>query len=105
MHATLIQRFPRLGALWDRSDTTAPDNYFGIYGSPILDPGAEKQFLDWENLLQELDPISLGIFLRKAAGRVSANDPARGWTQLVECINEVRGYHLAKPSDTPRSDF
>lgn len=39
---------------------------------------------------------SLDIFLRKTAGRVAAHNGDRGWTQLVESINEVRGYQHAR---------
>jgi len=96
MHPAIIQRFPRLGMLWDRSKTAAADNYFGIYDSPTLFPGTEKQFITWEALLQALDFDSLSIFLRKAAGRVTAvSNPDRGWSQLVESMNEVRGYQHA----------
>ena len=97
MHPEIIERFPRLGRLWDRSKTAAVDNYFGIYDSPRLFQGTEKQFIAWEGLLQTLDPESLKIFLRKAAGRVAAcSNPERGWSQLVECMNEVRGYQYAQ---------
>jgi hypothetical protein len=97
MHATLIDRFPRLGMLWNRSNTVADENYFGIYDSPTLPPGAEKQFIEWEALLESLDNESLEIFLRKATGKVTAGGTtARGWSQLVDSINEVRGYRYAQ---------
>jgi len=97
MHAALIDRFPRLGILWNRSNTAADDNYFGIYDSPTLPPGAEKQFVEWEALLESLDTESLEIFLRKATGRVTAGgNTARGWSQLVESMNEIRGYRCAQ---------
>jgi hypothetical protein len=97
MHAAIIERFPRLGMLWDRSKTAAADNYFGIYDSPTLFPGTEKQFIAWESLLQALDPESLNVFLRKAAGSVTGRtNPDRGWSQLVESMNEVRGYQYAQ---------
>ena len=97
MHPALIKRFPRLGLLWERSKTAARDNYFGIYDSPILLPGTEKQFIIWEGLLQALDSESLNIFLRKAAGKVTApSNQDRGWAQLVESMNEVRGYQHAQ---------
>jgi len=96
MHIAIIKRFPKLGMLWERSHTDAADNYFGIYDSPKLFPGTEKQFIEWEALLQDLDPKSLETFLRKAAGKVSAQrNPDRGWSQLVESMNEVRGYQYA----------
>lgn len=96
MHPQLIQRFPRLGMLWDRSKTGAADNYFGTYDTPKLYAGTEQQFICWEDLLQALDPGSLSIFLRKAAGGVTAvSNPDRGWSQLVEAMNEVRGYQYA----------
>lgn len=97
MHPAIIDRFPRLGMLWHCSNTLAADNYFGIYDSPNLFPGTEAQFLAWEALLQVLDSESFGIFLRKAAGRVTARSvPDRGWSQLVESMNEVRGYEFAQ---------
>jgi hypothetical protein len=97
MHPALIKRFPRLGALYHRSETTLPDNYFAIYDSATLTESAEKQFIDWEALLQTLDPESFETFLRKAAGRVAARSKNldRGWSQLIECFNEVRGYQYA----------
>lgn len=97
MHPAIIERFPKLGMLWGRSDASTPDNYFSIYTSPTLSAGTEKQFLTWEALLQSLDPQSLEIFLRKAAGRVSAcSIPERGWSQLVDSMNEIRGYQYAQ---------
>lgn len=97
MHPAIIERFPKLGMLWERSDTSTPDNYFSIYTSPTLHAGTEEQFLTWEALLQSLDPQSLEIFLRKAAGRVSAcTIPERGWSQLVDSMNEVRAYQYAQ---------
>lgn len=97
MHPAIIERFPRLGMLWDRSKTADAGNYFGIYDSPTLLPGTEKQFIAWEDLLRALDTESLNVFLRKAAGRATANtNPDRGWNQLVECMNEVRGYQYAQ---------
>jgi hypothetical protein len=102
MHPAIIERFPRLGRLWYRSKTGDADNYFGIYDSPTLLSGTEKQFIEWEGLLQALDPESLVVFLRKAAGRVTANiNPHRGWNQLVECMNEVRGYQYAQSLGYP----
>jgi hypothetical protein len=97
MHPTLISRFPRLGALYLRSKTTKSDNYFAIYDKPTLFESTEKQFIAWEALLQALDPDSFETFLRKAAGRVAARakSPDRGWSQLVDCFNEVRGYRYA----------
>jgi len=97
MHPELIQRFPRLGALYVRSKLTESDNYFAIYEKPALVESTEKQFIAWEALLQTLDPDSFETFLRKAAGRVAARakSPDRGWSQLVECFNEVRGYRYA----------
>jgi hypothetical protein len=97
MHSALVERFPRLGMLWNRSDTAAADNYFGIYDSPTLFPGTEKQFIAWEALLQTLDTDSLKVFLRKAAAKVTAcSNPERGWSQLIESMNEVRGYQYAR---------
>jgi hypothetical protein len=97
MHPAIIERFPRLGMLYQRSKTSAADNYFGIYDSPGLYEGTEKQFARWETLLQALDAASLETFLRKAAGRVSARPNSdRGWGQLVEAVNEVRGYVYAQ---------
>lgn len=74
-----------------------PDNYFAIYDKPLLLESTEKQFIVWEVLLQTLDPDSFETFLRKAAGRVTARakSPDRGWSQLVESLNEVRGYRHA----------
>src|SRR5207302_490883 len=89
--------FPRLGALYLRSKVTKSDNYFAIYDKPTLLESTEKQFIAWETLLQALDPGSFETFLRKAAGRVAARakSPDRGWSQLVDCFNEVRGYQYA----------
>lgn len=96
MHAALIKRFPRLGLLYEMSKTLSDANYFSIYQDPNLFEGTERQFNTWENLLTKLDAISLDVFLRKTAGRVSAQNGDRGWTQLVESINEVRGYQHAR---------
>lgn len=64
---------------------------------PELDEGAETQFATWEGLLQGLDPASLETFIRKARGRVSARPIFdRGWSQLVDVVNEVRGYRYAQ---------
>jgi hypothetical protein len=97
MHSTLIKRFPRLGALYQRSKVLAEENYFAIYDTPTLTESTEKQFIIWEGLLQTLDSASFETFLRKAAGRVAARlkTPDRGWSQLVEAFNEVRGYQHA----------
>jgi hypothetical protein len=97
MHPALIERFPRLGAVYQRSKVLAPDNYFAIYDTPTLNENTEKQFVIWEALLQTLDSASFETFLRKAAGRVAARmkAPDRGWSQLVEAFNEVRGYQHA----------
>jgi hypothetical protein len=97
MHSAIKERFPKLAMLWERSDKSSPDNYFGIYTSPTLHIRTEIQFLTWEALIQSIDPKSLDIFLRKAAGRVSAcSNPERGWSQLVESMNEVRAYRYAQ---------
>jgi hypothetical protein len=97
MHLFLVERFQRLGALYLASDIDTPDNYFGIYDSPTLGKSTEKQFIGWESILQELDEASFKTFLRKAAGRVSARpNKDRGWSQLIESINEARGYQYAK---------
>lgn len=97
MHAALIKRFPRLGALYERSKVLSEDNYFGIFDSPVLNESTEKQFTEWEELLQTLDPDSFETFLRKASGRVAARlkTPDRGWNQLIEAFNEIRGYQHA----------
>jgi hypothetical protein len=94
MHPELATRFSRLGTLYRKSKTTAADNYFAIYDSPTLRPSTQRQFETWEALLQRLDPDSFQIFVRKTAGRVSGRlkSPDRGWSQLVEAFNEVRGY-------------
>ncbi len=96
MHTTLIQRFPNLADLWHASETEDPNNYFRIYDSPELPPGAEIQFEEWDSLIAILDPQSRTNFLRRASGTVSSpTSSARGWTQLVECVNEIRGYKYA----------
>lgn len=96
MHTALIKRFPRLGLLYEKSRTLSDANYFSIYQDPNLFEGTERQFETWESLLTELDAISLDVFLRKAAGRVAVQNGDRGWTQLIEIINEVRGYQHAQ---------
>jgi hypothetical protein len=97
MHPELIDRFPRLGLLYKESRISSPDNYFSIYDKPDLLPSTEKQFIVWENLLCALDDVSFGVFRRKSAGRVAARtSPDRGWSQLVESMNEVRGYQFAQ---------
>jgi hypothetical protein len=96
VHPSLIKRFSRLGLLYERSRTSSADNYFGIYDTPELFESTERQFKEWEHLLQELDPVSFDVFLRKTSGRVAAHNPDRGWTQLVESMNEVRGYQHAR---------
>ena len=96
VHPSLIKRFSRLGLLYERSKTLSADNYFGIYDTPELFESTERQFTEWEDLLQKLDPISFDVFLRKTSGRVAAHNPDRGWTQLVESMNEVRGYQHAR---------
>lgn len=62
MHPAIIERFPRLGELWNHSKTAADANYFGIYDTPILLPDTEKQFIEWEALLQALDTESFAFF-------------------------------------------
>jgi hypothetical protein len=96
VHPSLIKRFSRLGLLYERSKTLSADNYFGIYDTPQLFESTERQFKEWERLLQKLDPVSFDVFLRKTSGRVAAHNPDRGWTQLVESMNEVRGYQHAR---------
>lgn len=96
MHPDLIRRFPRLGLLYERSKTLSAKNYFSIYDTAELFEGTERQFEEWERLLEQLDAVSFAVFLRKAAGRVAAQNPDRGWTQLVESMNEVRGYQHAR---------
>ena len=88
VHPSLIKRFSRLGLLYERSKTLSSDNYFGIYDTPELFESTERQFTEWERLLQELDPVSFDVFVRKTSGRVAAHNPDRGWTQLVESMNE-----------------
>ena len=96
MHTALLQRFPNLAELWHASRIDHPDNYFGIYNSPKLSRGAENQFEEWDSLIAGLDSESRTTFLRKASGLVSApTSRERGWTQLVECVNEIRGYEYA----------
>jgi hypothetical protein len=97
MHPALIERFPRLGALYQRSNVSMEENYFAIYDTAILAESTEKQFVIWEALLQTLDAVSFETFLRKTAGRVAARlkTPDRGWSQLVEAFNEIRGYQHA----------
>ena len=83
--------------LYQRSKTESENNYFGIYEGGQLSDDTEKQFVEWERLFTTLDPVSLEVFLRKAAGRVAARAiPERGWGQLVDIINEVRGYDYAQ---------
>src|SRR5438034_1311457 len=98
MHPDLIERFPRLGELYLRSKVEALNNYFAIYDKPTLLESTERQFVAWEHLLQSPDMDSFEIFLRKAAGRVAAcaKSPDRGWSQLIDCFNEVRGYRYLK---------
>jgi hypothetical protein len=83
--------------LYQRSRTDKEDNYFAIYSGPVLLQSTADQFTTWETLLQTLDAVSLETFFRKTAGRVAARaNPDRGWSQLVEAMNEVRGYQYAQ---------
>lgn len=76
---------------------SAAENYFAIYDSPVVAESTEKQFAIWEALLETLDSTSFETFLRKTSGRVAARlkTPDRGWSQLIEAFNEVRGYQHA----------
>ena len=96
MHTQLLKRFPSLAELWNSSRKDDPNNYFRIFDSPDLPHGAENQFKEWDSLVSGLDPESRATFLRKASGFVSTQTSLeRGWTQLVECVNEIRGYEYA----------
>lgn len=97
LHRHLIERFPLIGELYQASDTSHPNNYFAIYTEPVLFPGTEGQFRRWQSGFESLDRESFSTFVRKSKGAVSAvNQVARGWTQLIDSVNEVMVYNHAK---------
>ena len=92
-HPDNLNKFPYLSRLHQLGDGEKTDSYFSVLAEASLRPGDERQFIEWENQIAGLDHSSRTRFLDKAGSVVSIRDRnGRGWHQLVEIFNEIKGY-------------
>lgn len=89
--------FPRLYELYCDSDQDNEENYFDSLDEFLKNLwGARAAHKRSEEELQQLVPVAWDAFKQKVSPYVTSRDERRGWNQLVECFNEVKGYLYLK---------
>lgn len=89
--------FPRLYELYCDSDQDNEGNYFDSLDEFLKNSwGARSAYERLEEELGQLDRAAWDEFKEKVRPYVTRTDKRRGWHQLVECFNEVKGYLYLK---------
>jgi hypothetical protein len=87
-------QFPRINSLFQDSEFENPTNYFSLaIHCGVLKFGlAQRFYLQLERELSLLDVVAWNQFRQKVSRYISIVDNRRGYQQLFDCFNEVKGY-------------
>jgi hypothetical protein len=96
---------PRLYDLYGRSDKTHRDNYFTRILPNYHFEVWQKSFKAREEVLQRLDSGAWEQLIKKALPLVTTRDSRRGWYQLINHLDEARGWVLLKDRGFKKVDF
>ena len=103
---------PRIYELKDLlRDPEAPKSFFKAFDCRLgISNQIMQAFVEREAELQQLNPISWNVIKEKAKPLLEIKDKKRGWHQLIDTLNEVRGYNYlsrlgcTEPRFIPRAD-
>ncbi len=96
---------PRLYDLYGRSDKTHRDNYFTRILPDYHFEVWQKSYKARDEVLQRLDSDAWEQLIKKALPLVTTRDSRRGWYQLINHLDEARGWVLLKERGFQKIDF
>ena len=102
---TWSKAFPKLYELYCDSDQVNSENYFKEFGDALKMPLARSYYDQLEKELEQLDDIAWQEFKQKVLKYVTINDSHRGYNQLFECFNEVKGYLYLRSEGCDKINF
>jgi len=95
-YSSWAENFPRLYELYRNSDQENEANYFASFDEVLKNPLAQSHYERLEEELTQLSDVAWQEFKQKVLRYVTIRDSLRGYNQLFECFNEVKGYLYLK---------
>ncbi|MBB3571988.1 hypothetical protein [Rhizobium sp. BK491] len=78
-------------------DPVPPGAYFANFDETLTSYAVKKKvFLEIEEDLQGLDHDAWAFLKKELAPLLTAKDPDRGWQQLIDKLNQAKGYNHVK---------
>ena len=105
MKPTWAGDFPKLYELYRESDQADEANYFTAFDNILRMPLARFHYEQLEEELRQLDNVAWQEFKQKALAYVTTKDSRRGYNQLFECFNEVKGFFYLKTEGCQKIHF
>lgn len=105
MKPTWAEVFPKLYELYCESDQADEVNYFTAFDNALKMPSARFRYEQLEEELGQLDNVAWREFKQKALTYVTTKDSRRGYNQLFECFNEVKGFLYLKTEGCEKIHF
>ncbi len=96
MKPTWAEGFPRLYELYLESDKACEANYFAKLDEALEMPGRRPHYEQLEKGLQQVEDTAWQEFRLKVRKYITIKDDRRGYSQLFDCFNEVKGYLYLK---------
>ena len=96
---------PRLFDLYQRSEKAHPENYFTKILPNFAQDLWQRTYEAREEVLQQLDSKAWEQLVEKALPFVTARDAFRGWYQLINHLDEARGWVFLKERGFQQIDF
>jgi hypothetical protein len=88
--------FPRLYELFSESCQSNEANYFKAFDKTLKMPLAQSDYKLLEGEISQLDNVAWQEFKLKALNYITTRPSSRGYNQLFECFNEIKGYLYLK---------
>ena len=96
MKPTWAEDFPKLYEIYCESDKADEANYFAKFDEALEMHLARFDYEQLEEELRQLDDAAWQEFKQKALAYVTTKDSCRGYHQIFDCFNEVKGYLYLK---------
>lgn len=99
------EEYPLLYQLFEESNVDHADNYFSLMNNEKTRQYGAVTYDKWEGYLSQLDVIAFESIVRKAKEAVTIRQGDRGWEQLFNTLNEVKGYLYLKKNGYTSIEF
>ena len=96
MKAKWAEGFPRLYELFSESCQYNEANYFRAFDKTLKMPLARPHYERLEGDISQLDNVAWQEFKLKFLNYIATKPSRRGYNQLFECFNEIKGYLYLK---------